>query len=573
MGSITDKPVTIIGTPDFLAKARDAAKVIASAAQKTAGADTPVVAPKKSQIQVFGQTTKPATLQPADHLPLVTTKSAHLATTTKPATAKPQVDNHAGNAAQQHSGNPFAKEKGGSVWGTLTRYYKGFEGLPRDKQIALAKKYIAQFASDVQKDKITMFYRDARNALQSTIFTSSIIQNDKVSTGNICHAAHVGLTTGRIESRNAAAAVLASNLGKINKDAVGCVSNEIVKHGPAKAILEASTHVYEVHESKQVEVARNLQQTLNKQTLSGVNINIVNQYGKLAKSAELPIHRIITDSSVKNGLHNVLQYSATKIHKMDKTHQAEAVGITLGAAHKTKDIQTVRIVAREYDAFDKSARAEIRAKITREPLAQNDWVTNNLLKQADYRIQNNLKPLADLNEKYFSDPYKTIETKTVVSETDEATATSAQNNTTSAESEAQVKERKALESVADSQSLSMDEKKAVLALAEGKVCPTSDVYNKVLKLINSNKISESSKQVLFEKIKDSYYMKSMLSQIPTLGQGLQLLLAENYIGSNNAMALKDKVDMFTNLTAKKELIAAIEKENEKNHKAPIKKVA
>lgn len=540
---------------------------------------------EKSNIQVFGQTTKPATLQPAGHLPLVPTKPAQPAPTPKPATPKPQVGNHAGNAAQKHSGNPFANaaqqpknEVDHSIIGYLNRTYPGFNGFSKDKQIELIKRQFAKFKDNagLQLDKVSMYIRNARNTAESSLFGAAV---PAVQAANQCKAVHIGLTSGSAQQKHAFGLGVAANIHDFAASQVSCVGKELVKTNDHKIIVTAAAQASQVHESKQAEFVGVLQQTANKKTLSDVNISLVNQYGKFAKSAELPIHAIITDSSVKKGLQNIVQYSATKLYKFDKTHQAAAVGITLSAAHKTKDIQTVRLIAREYDAFDASARGQIKEKITRmvstESFIKNDSVTQQLLHQAEYRITTGQKPLTDLNEKYFSNPNKTIETRIIESQTPNYSGVVEENNTNSqaeTKESAQAENTSSAKETAISQNLSQDEQTAVKKITEGKNTPTAKDFNTILDILGSNKLGQYEKQTIANMIMNSSYMKSQLSQIPTLDPALQMLLVETYISSGNVMDLKDKVDMFTNKSAQEKLQNKINEEKHKNFSWLMKKV-
>lgn len=570
------------------------ATTTAATGTASAGAKPPV-APNKLPIHVFGQN-KPVTppvaaahvapdktqIKPAT-TPIVAVHPASAKsqpTPTKPATVAGVVGKAFLSLTSRavKSGVQAAKqtqEKPGSVWGTLTRYYSkhknldgsiGFVNASPIEQIEMSKRYIAQFAQDIQKGKIDMFYRDARNALQSTVFTTSIIKNDKVSDANLCHAAHVGLTTGIKESKEAAANVLANNLGKINKGAVVCVATELAQHGTAKAVIAASTHVSEVHDSKQVEIVQAFQKVADKTVRSKADINIINQYGKFAKSAEVGVHRVLTQDS---HLDNIVQYAATKIHMMDKTHQAEAVGITLHTAKETKNVQAVRLVAREFDAFDTSARGEIKGAIAKtvasEPLFQRESLSiNTLLNQAEQRILTGQKPLADLNEKYFSEPNKTIETRIIESQAPNYSGVVEEDNTTAeVAAQAKVESTAPAEETSAPASLSPDEQSAFKKVTEGKDIPTSKDFNTILDLLSGNKLGELEKRTLADRIMNSTYMKSQLSQIPTLDPALQMILVEAYISSGNVMDLKDKVDMFTNLSAKAQLQNKINEEQNK----------
>lgn len=594
MGTL-EKPVmnTAIAAAPVVTKTTPTTATTTAATSPASTGGKPPVAPNKSQIQVFGQN-KPVTPPvAAAHVALAkqaqvghpkTVQSAKPAQPPHVATTHTGVAGIAGGlitvAAKAAASGVHAaqqtQEKPGSVWGTLTRFYSkhknhdgsiGFVNASPAEQIELSKRYIAQFASDVQKGKIDMFYRDAKNALQSTVFTTSIIQNSAVSTQNLCHAAHVGLTTGRVESKNAAADVLANNLGKINKDAVGCVATELAQHGPAKAVIAASTHVSEVHDSKQVEVVQAFQKVADKTVRSKADINIINQYGKFAKSAEIGVHRVLTEES---HLDNIVQYSATKIHKMDKTHQAEAVGITLHTAKETKNVQAVRLVAREFDAFDVSARANIKSQITtmvsNEAFLKNDSVTQNLLHQAEYRIQTGQKPLADLNEKYFSEPNKIIETRVIESQAPDYSGVVEEDNTTAeaaAQEATEAASQTSAQETSSPASLSPDEQSAFKKVTGGKDIPSAKDFNTILDLLSGNKLGELEKRDLADRIMNSTYMKSKLSQIPTLDPALQMILVEAYISSGNVMDLKDKVDMFTNLSAKAQLQNKINEEQNK----------
>lgn len=83
-----------------------------------------------------------------------------------------------------------------------------------------------------------------------------------------------------------------------------------------------------------------------------VGDNIVDQYGKFDKSAELPIHQVVSNMDIPE----VVKRAAESICKLNSENQAEAVQITLN----TEDVEAIVAAASKYNEYDDETKASIK---------------------------------------------------------------------------------------------------------------------------------------------------------------------------------------------------------------------
>lgn len=257
-------------------------------------------------------------------------------------------------------------------------------------------------------------------------------------------------------------------------------------------------------------------------------------------SAQLPA----TDVISKSGNAEAQKIAASHVYQLDAKNQVPAVKLY---ETNVKDQEVLKAVnlsfVSQYKDFAVQNQLEIHKlvincaipEVVKAASANINSLDVSVRSQAVQEVRNVYTTLSDTDKVSVDESLNNVDTSSQTTDAAPTPSTSAQSN------------------------LSTDEQKVLDKLEGKKEELKVNDYKTLFDLLSTDKLDANKRKEVVKQLINSSYMKSQLSQIATLDFTMQGLLVEVYISNGNVMDLQDKVDMFTNKSAKEKLIEALKK--------------
>lgn len=295
-----------------------------------------------------------AKLTEAGNVPLVNAqKTDNMGLGIEKTTAKTQEKTQDTTAETTKSGVGLDK--------ALTKFYgKKYTNASDENKEKMIVKYF-DWLSTEKKDVISQLdqfklYRDRSSDKNGQEYKRLCSVIDKMEAKYQYSAAETVMTKGSDKQKAIGQETVADDYQNYDKSVQLGVTGLIVDSKNEKAIKIGASHASQLAEQNQTKAVgiyekADIADTAKKE----MDKILVDQYGQYAKSQEVGVHTIMSQSKFSE----TVEYAASNIYKFDKENQAQAVKITAATGNE----KAINAAASQYAKYDQSAQDEIKSAI------------------------------------------------------------------------------------------------------------------------------------------------------------------------------------------------------------------